>query len=313
MSELYEAEDGPTWQDLDLDNDMVELGRASGPKLLADLAAALLEPEPPDSERIRAALAPELEGDAARWFLRLVGLNLAFRIRSDALLTALVRLGAAGGEEVFPVSPGHVGPLLARARSLRDARALVEAAGLEPDARAATLESVAESGAAGGLRLEGARLHLEGDHLQVTEALERALRPWTPLPFTQAVSRAEARRFLLLRRRGGWTTLVEEGPVGADLARSLTKAGLRRAVWARFGGEAPADLVVVEGNRVVLDRASLAARLGTEPEDDDVAGALRGLGVLDLDPDHPRGAAALSFAAALETRPRKRSMLAFAP
>jgi hypothetical protein len=310
VAELYEAEDGPTWADLDLDNDMVELGRAKGPKLLADLAEVLLGPDPDLGERARAALAPELEGDPGPWFLRLVGVNLAFRLRTDALLAALLRFAHAG-DQALTVEPARVGALLARARSLREARALIEASPLNGEARDAALEALTP----GELRLDGARLHLEGDHEQVGEALARVLRPWTRLPWTQAVSKPEARRFLLLRRRGGWTTVLEEGPSGPDLAKALAAAGIRRAVWARFGAEAPADLAVFEGSRRTLDRATLAERCGEDPEDDDVAGALRALGVLDLDPEHPRGPTILGFAAALEHGPKRRSsqMLAFAP
>ncbi|MBX3471753.1 MAG: hypothetical protein KF878_33270 [Planctomycetes bacterium] len=76
-------------------------------------------------------------------------------------------------------------------------------------------------------------------------------------------------------------------------------AGVRRAAWSRFGprfGPGGPDLLVVEGTRTVVDRAALEATCGEPPDDDDVAGALRALGVLDLDPGHPRGPTPLRFA-----------------
>ena len=47
-------------------------------------------------------------------------------------------------------------------------------------------------------------------------------------------------------------------------------------------------------------------------QQDDVAGALRALGVLDLDPDHPRGAATLDFGANAAAELRRRNMRAWA-
>src|SRR5690242_6429176 len=78
-------------EDLDLDHDLPELERAVGRAALERLADALLTlaAPPPATSRARKALAPEVEGPAADAFLALVGVNLAFRLRTDALLVGL--------------------------------------------------------------------------------------------------------------------------------------------------------------------------------------------------------------------------------
>ncbi len=295
------------FEDLDLDNDMVELRRVTGTDLLGELSRAILRGAPLP-ERGTACLAPELEGEAAATFLRLVGLNLAFRLRTDDALEALLEFTARASSPAL--DPTVAGALLARARSERAARALVEASPLEGGPLEAALEAVRPP----ELNLRGARLHLLADHEAVEKALVRALKPLAPLPWTQAPTRELARRFLALRRRGGWTTVLEEGDqppaaLAPDLARA---AGVTRVVWASFGDGPPA-LALHEGSRAVLDTAALTERIGSVPTEEDVAGELRALGILDLDPQHPRGLKPLTFASAIETRKRGVLSLAFSP
>lgn len=278
---------------------------------LEAFARALLDAaDPLPSGRALAALSSELEEEAAQWFLRLVGINLAFRLRSDGLLASLLRFAARARP---PLDPIRLGRLLVRARSARDARALLEASPLAPEDRARALEAARPLREP---RLEGARVHLAGDPNRVRALLAKALRPWTELPWTQATTAPDVRRFLLLRRRGGWSTLLEEGDrLPVTLAEALARAGAKQVAWASFGGEGEPDLVCWEGSRRVLDRADLRERLGEAPCEDDVAGALRARGILDLDPEHPRGEARLGFLANLDRDLRKRGVtpLAFAP
>lgn len=87
--------------DLDLDTDAVELERAVGLPAVERVAVALLglEAPPADGSRALKALAPEVTGERAHALLGLVGLNLAFRLRTDALLQALV---TAAGRRTAP-------------------------------------------------------------------------------------------------------------------------------------------------------------------------------------------------------------------
>ncbi len=153
----------------------------------------------------------------------------------------------------------------------------------------------------------GARLHAAGDPEAVERALTRALRPAAPLAWPLARTQPGANRFIALRSRGGWTTLLVEGDrPQPDLARALARAGgLPRVAWARLDPDDP-DLLVVEGTRTLLDREALAARVGRTPLPDDVAGALRALGVLDLDPAHPRKLPDLTYAALAGANLRQR-------
>jgi len=285
------------FDDLDLDLDMVELQKAVGRDAVAGVAAWVLgRREPPaDDDPAVTALAPELSPDPARAFLALVAANVAFRLRSDALLAALAAHTAEGAPP--RLAPERLGRLLARARSAREARALVEAAPLAPAEREAALAAAAPP----DLPLTGARLHAEVGH----DVLVELVAELTGLvPTTWNDQDPGVRRFMALRQRGGFTTLVEEGDaIEPALAKSLAATkGIGRVAWARFDAEEGPDLLLFEGTRVAFDRAALEARLGAPPEDEDVAGALRALGVLDLDPEHPKGPVPLSFAGNLETR-----------
>ena len=83
-------------------------------------------------------------------------------------------------------------------------------------------------------------------------------------------------------------------------------------MWTSFG-DGPPDLKVVEGTRITLaGREALAAQIGCEPEDDDVTGTLRALGILDVDAAHPRGVPALTFAEAIQLNLRKKGIRGFA-
>jgi hypothetical protein len=278
--------------DLDLDTDAVELERAVGLPAVERVATALLALEAPPAEgsRVLKALAPEVTGPAAHGLLGLIGLNLAFRLRTDGLLQALV---TAAGRRTGPrPAPALVGKLLGRARSGRAARALAEQV-LGSDALGDGAQGVKDALLAAIAPPppppRGARLHVDAPQEAVERALVRALEPRKVVRFSGAGP--DARRYLVLRRRGAWTTVLAEGDdvapeVGQVVAR---QGGVRRVAWARFDQEL--DLRVWEGPRLAFDKA----KLGAAPEADDVAGHLRALGVLDLDPDHPRGETHLLF------------------
>lgn len=294
--------------DVDMDNDLRELVRVAGREALVGLAREVLRArEPLPDCRAVQGLGPELDAEYAALFLRLVAVNLAFRLRTDGLLADLLAFAA---EAPAPrPDPAAIGALLARARSVAAARALIEASPLSDSEREAALQAAV----VGPVPVEGARLHLAGTHDAVARALERALRPATAVPWSLVGGGAGLRRFLALRPRGDFVTVLEEGDrPPAELADHLARAGgLSRVVWASFS-PAGDDLRVLEGNALALDRALLAARLGREPERDDVTGALRALGVLDLDPDHPRGIPKLTFAGASTADLKKRNMRAYA-
>lgn len=280
-----------TLADVDLDPDWGELQRAVGVAALEAMSLELLRTAGlPDDARPLRALAPELDPGAARGVLSLFALNVAFRLRTDATLGGLV--GSLEAPGLPRPAADVVGGLLSRARSARAARALVAAAA---DVSQATREAVAAAVRPRPAPPAGARLHLEAEQEPATRALEAALRPRAPAAWSKAGS--SARRLLMLRRTGGWiTVLAEDEALERELAPRLARAGgVRRAAWSRFGGGEP-DLLVHEGARALLDRAALEAQQGAPPDDDDVAGALRAMGVLDLDPDHPRGPTGLRFA-----------------
>jgi hypothetical protein len=129
---------------------------------------------------------------------------------------------------------------------------------------------------------------------------------------TRAITVPGATKLLALRRRGGWRTLLGEADrLDPELSKALIKAKAPRTVWASFGA-AGLGLQVREGTRTVLDLKALEAKIGAPPNADDVAGALRGLGILDLDPDHPRGKAELNFASNIEKCLSKRNSRAWA-
>ncbi len=302
LPQLLPAGSGPDamrLDDLDLDTDTVELERAVGLPAVERVAIALLGLEAPPAEGSRAlkALAPEVTGPAAHGLLGLVGLNLAFRLRTDALLQALVT--AAGRRTAPRPAPAAVGKLLARARSGRAARALAEKV-LANHALGLGEGSTMQAELLAGIvppppPPRGARLHVDAPQEAVERALVSALKPKKVVRFSGAGP--DARRYLVLRRRGAWTTVLAEGDdVAPEVGQAVARqGGVRRAAWARFGPATELDLRVWEGPRQAFDRAKLEAQCGAPPEADDVAGALRALGVLDLDPDHPRGETHLLF------------------
>lgn len=280
-------------EDLDLDHDLPELEGAVGKAALAAVTRELLERREVVCE---PSLAPEIEGARAQRFLQLVALNLAFRLRTDELLAALCGWVANGPAP--RLAARDLGRLLVRARSRRAALALLAASPLsEAERREAEAAVVPPA-----LDLEGARLFLRCESQDAAASVLAAAVGGKHVPFATAPE--EARRFVLLRRRGGWVTVLgENDAVEPELARSLaSRAGVSRAAWMR----SPGALLVFEGRRAVLE-------LANAEEPDDVAGELRKLGVLDLDPDHPRGAAVLRFASAAEQLPRGARSIALVP
>lgn len=306
---LERGDDTLAFDDVDLDNDLLELRRVGGVEALSGIAHEVLTATGPlpDGPAL-AALAPEVEGPAVEVFLRLLAVNVAFRLRSDELLADLMNHVAAGAAP--RLQPAALGGLLARARSLRQARALLEGGPLSDEAKQAALAAVTLE----PLDLAGARIHLEAKPEALEAALEKVLRPLERVGWTMAVGDPSRRRFLVHKQRGGWFTLLEEGDAPPmELARELARqSGVHRAAWVRFGeGDADAELLLLEGTRVVLDRDRLCAEVGGEPSVDDVAGALRAVGVLDLDPAHPRRSPAFRWAAAAGLDFKKRSIRSY--
>jgi hypothetical protein len=296
------------FDDIDLDNDLLELLRVTGRVRLCEMAREVLDAREPLPESAGlAALAPDMEGDAAQVFLRLLGVNLAFRFRSDELIASLIAFAAEGPQP--RLLPADLGQLLARARSVREARVLIEASPLSAEERESALAATEIK----ALDLAGARLHVQADAEALERALDRAMRPRTRHGWTQGLGSAERRRFLAHKRRGEWFTLMEEGDAPSpELAKALAKeSGIQRVAWVRFAeGEEP-DILLIEGTRVVVDAQGLAAQVGAQPSADDVSGLLRGLGVLDLDPGHARGVPALRWAASAGLDFKKKSMRSF--
>lgn len=296
--------------DIDLDTDMQELAHAASPTALGELALwtlGLRAPLPPGHPALNA-LAPELSPERAWVFLLVVAVNLAFRLRSDELLRALA---AHAGQGLAPrLDPTRLGELLVRARSARQATALLAAAPLADDARAAAQAAAV----APPPPPPGSRLHVEAaGHETVLQALCLAL---NGEPHPPVGAPPDARGFMLLRRRGGFVTVLGQGDrIEPELARELAgKQGISRVIRAEL--PQPVDLLhpepsgalellVLAGRRVVLDTAGLAARLGEAPTPDDLTGELLALGVLDLDPGHARGGRAeLGWTEATRGRPR---------
>jgi hypothetical protein len=268
------------FDDLDLDKDLAELGNAVGPTVLARLAVRSLTaaaPEPEDDPALRAVEAPEPA--LARAFVRLLGANLAFTLRSDEVLLAL----AASANAAAPkLEPSVLGALLSRARSARDARALIARSSL-PAAMKAEATSAVKSLARAG---DFAVLHARTSPEELGEGLARlhARRELAPAPW----GAGSAERAVATRPRGGFSTLVVPGGVPRELAAQLSGAapGLGRIVWCERAGDA-ARFAVFEGGRVVDDETRLAARVGQPLERDDVMGALRALGITAHDEAAP--------------------------
>ena len=123
---LERGDETLAFDDVDLDNDLLELRRVGGVEALRGIAHEVLcatgpLPAGPGLE----ALAPELEGPAVEAFLRLLAINVAFRVRSDELLADLmthVAGGAApdsGSEESWRETGGEA---VSAERSVRVAR-----------------------------------------------------------------------------------------------------------------------------------------------------------------------------------------------
>lgn len=306
---LERGDDTLAFDDVDLDNDLLELRRVGGVEALRGIAHEVLTATGPlPAGPALEVLAPEFEGPAVEVFLRLLAINVAFRVRSDELLADLMNHVAGGAAP--RLQPAALGGLLARARPLRQARALLEAGPLSGEALAEAQAAVALA----PLDLVGARIHVEAKPEALEVGLERVLRPLERIGWTMAVGDPSRRRFLVHKQRGGWFTVLEEGDTPpAELARQLARqSGVLRAAWVRFGeGDGDADLLLFEGTRVVLDRERLTQRVGGEPTTDDVAGALRAVGVLDLDPAHPRRNPPFRWAAAAGLDFKKRSIRSY--
>lgn len=311
IEETFAREDGClSFDDVDMDNDFRELKRVVGPEALGELASGVLraEGELPAGMALEA-LAPELEGDVGRVFLQLLAVNLAFRLRTPELLADLAAYSAQGPAP--HLAPADLGGLLGRAQLSVDARRLIEEAGFEDEAQAEALAALAVP----ELDLLGTRIHVQTAELETLEkAIERALRPRDRVGWTQGVGQPSRRRLLAHKQRGGWFTLLEEGDAPPlELAAELAKtSGVTRVAWIKVGlTPDELDLRVLEGTRTTLDRAGLMARLGGEVSAQDAAAALRALGVLDLDPGHPRRVPVLRWAQAAGLDFKKKSIASF--
>jgi len=310
IEETFTREDGYlSFDDVDMDNDFRELKRVVGPAALGEFASGVLraEGELPAGMALEA-LAPELEGDVGRVFLQLLSVNLAFRLRTPELLADLAASAAKGSAP--HLSPSDLGGLLARCQLSCDARRLIEEAGFEDEDQAAALAALELP----ELDLLGTRIHVLTDLETLEKGIDRAMRPRDRAGWTVGVGQPSRRRLLAHKQRGGWFTLLEEGDAPPlELAQELAKVGgVTRVAWVKVGLEADElDLRVLEGTRTTLDRAGLMARLGGEASAQDVAAALRSLGVLDLDPGHPRRVPVLRWAQAAGLDFKKKSISSF--
>jgi hypothetical protein len=310
IEETFGREDGYlSFDDVDMDNDFRELKRVVGPEALSELARGVLraEGELPSGMALEA-LAPELEGDVGLVFLQLLAVNLAFRLRTPELLADLAAYSAQGPAP--HLAPADLGGLLGRCQLKVDAQRLIEEAGFEEAAQAEALAALEVP----ELDLLGTRIHVQTDLETLEKAIDRALRPRDRAGWTQGVGQPSRRRLLAHKQRGGWFTLLEEGDAPPlELASSLAKTGgVTRVAWVKVGlTPDELDLRVLEGTRTTLDRAGLMARLGGEVSAQDTAAALRALGVLDLDPAHPRRVPVLRWAQAAGLDFKKKSIASF--
>lgn len=310
IEETFEREDGIlSFDDVDMDNDFRELKRVTGPEALSELASGILraEDELPAGMALEA-LAPELEGDVGLVFLKLLAVNLAFRLRTPELLADLAHSAALGPAP--RISPTDLGGLLGRCQLASDAKALIEGAGFEDEAKAEALAALALP----ELDLLGTRIHVKTDLETLEKALDRALRPRDRAGWTVGVGQPSRRRLLAHKQRGGWFTLLEEGDTPPlELATELVKmSGVATVAWIKVGlSEDELDLRVLEGTRTILDTAGLKTRLGGEVTAQDAAAALRSLGVLDLDPGHPRRVPVLRWAQAAGLDFKKKSVTSY--
>jgi len=266
LSDLLEETVGPAlvFDDLDLDNDLNELETAVSRERLRRFALRGLLHEESSDDPALAAL--ECEPALARTFVRLMAANLAFALRTDDLLVALVENARNGPAP--RLDPSDVGRLLSRARSARRARELVQA--LPEEARTSALEAIEPMMVAHDFSL----LHARTTTDELGSILERALakRSLVSVPWIKARS---GERYVVTRRRGGWVTLLSANGVARELARELSLI-LSPVVWAEKKGEA-ASFVLFERGRG-LDETS---------DPDEVGGSLRALGIVAHDTKAP--------------------------
>lgn len=281
------------FDELELDEDLEELGNAvSSAKLVrfAERCLGAQGPEPEDDPALRVLEAPPAK---ARAFLRLLGANLAFALRTDTLLAALV---ASLSGPAPRLEPAVVGGLLARARSARWTR---EALGSLPsDRREAALQGIVPGARAGDFSVAHARSTPEA----LGEAIGRVLASkgdLVPVDWGVRKSREEdsaQERWLVSLPRNGWCTVIARGGVSRDFAQALSgrSPALGRVVWAERAGERP-RFAVFESSRLQDDEEKLLERV-PDLSPDDVAGALRTLGIVAHDPLSSAATQSLVFA-----------------
>lgn len=266
VTDLLEGSKGAAlaFDDVDLDNDLLELENAVSRDKLRRLALrGLLRTEGPAD---RAMAAVESEPDLARAFVRLVAVNLAFTLRTDDLLEALVAHVARGPEPRLQART--LGELLARARSARRAREL--AAALPEPLRAEALGAIEPVGVAHDFSVIHARAATD----ELGSAVERvfARRELVSVPWVKAPA---GERFVVTRRRGGFTTVLGPRGVDRELARELSTI-LGPVFWAEKKGDA-VSFARFERGKVQEEQ--------TDP--DEASGALRAAGVTVHDPRSP--------------------------
>lgn len=293
VSDLLEQSSGDAlaFDELELDDDILELDKAVGSSKLARLALRSLGDAGPEPEGDPGLRALEALPERGRAFLRLVGANLAFALRTDELLSALARAPSGPAPRL---APEVVGGLLARARSARWAREAL--ATLEAPLRERALGGVRPSSRAGDYRV----LHARTTPEVLGEAIGRVVSRDGLVPVDWGVRKSREEdsakeRWLVSRPHNSWATAIARGGVGRDLALALSAKvpSLGRVAWAERSGET-ARFAVFEGGRLLDDDERLRARI-PDLELDDVAGALRTLGIVAHDPASPAGALSLVF------------------
>lgn len=248
IEDLIEGSQGEAlaFDDLALDFDLEELGNAVSTERLKKLAKKGLE-----------------RGDA---FVRLMAANLAFVYRTDELLEALVASVANGPAPRLQAR--DLGGLLARARSARRARELVQP--LPEPLRAPALEAIEPMIVPG----DWSALHVRSTTEELGEATTRVLakRELVSVPWIRS---GDGARYVATRRRGGWVTLLAEKGVDRELASELSMI-LGPVAWAEKKGD-DAVCVRFERKRAVEEATGL----------DEVGGALRALGITAHDTKAP--------------------------
>jgi hypothetical protein len=263
------------FDDLELVNDIDELERAVGKGALEKWAIEALARSEALPDEIAAL---ETEPPRARAFVAIVAASLAFALRTDRSLAALARRASIKPS----LEPAVVGSLLVRARSARDARAIIEAA-LPPGPCEPALAAVVEPAPIAA----SAVVHVHARDREVEAALEHVFgkKGLVPVVWIARVASDSGRRLIVGRTRGGWTSVIAPSGVERALAAELARAkDVRATAWVHVDPARSArDFEIREGANVVLDTAKLTARVGV-PTDDDVLGALRARGVAIYDP-----------------------------